>query len=54
VIFVSLFGTVRDALHGDTKLAQIIKPDMQNHVAVMKVRGVLTTVAERNRPSALG
>jgi hypothetical protein len=45
------FGNI---LHGNAELAQIVARDVQDHVAIVKVGGVLTTVAKRNRPSALG
>lgn len=50
-MLIGLLDTIRDALHGDAERAQIIERDMQNHVAVMKVGGILTTITERDRPS---
>ncbi|MGH7795869.1 MAG: hypothetical protein ACREQ2_13430 [Candidatus Binatia bacterium] len=38
--------TIRDALHGTTKLAQIIARNMQDHIAVMEVSGIFATVAQ--------
>ena len=55
VIFpISQVANFGDALHGETKLAQVVTGDVQNDAAVVKVGGVATTVAKRDRPSAWG
>jgi hypothetical protein len=39
-------GVFRYALHGKAKLTQVIPRDMQDNIAVVKVGGILATVAK--------
>ena len=50
IVLLADLGVLRHALHGEPEVAQIASRDMQNDVAVMKVGGISTAAAKRDRP----
>jgi hypothetical protein len=48
------FDAVRDALHGDAEITEIVERDVKNNVAIVEVRRVFAAPAYRDRPSAFG
>jgi hypothetical protein len=45
IIRFGALGAIGHSLHRKAEFAQIIARDMQNHIAVMEVSGILATVA---------
>jgi hypothetical protein len=48
IVHFGSVNVIRDGLHRQPQLAQIIERYMEYHVAVMKVGGILTTATERD------
>jgi hypothetical protein len=46
IVRFRVLDPIRDALHGMPKLAQIAARNMQDHITVMEVGGILAAVAQ--------